>query len=256
MKLLSRIAVAVALATLSLHAAAPDKLSGFSETVRIGSMLFNVLEPKQQAGLAPQPIALETEPMPYVQAGHFDFEGRPLRVVTVSTGFIELMNRVARARAFDGVEPGYLDRYLATLGTIDPAKGLPELPDAQNAKFAQAHVVNNQRTYFSQMVSMVVAIELSHQYLGHYEKYSGQLAGKSPIAAVMKKADWQKAVEAGAENSLNAGYGPESVCAFYAALERMKQRPAWAAYFLPPDENVKKLSTKLAKIEKKFFNLE
>jgi hypothetical protein len=255
MKLLSRIAAAVAMATLTLHAAAPDKLSGFSETVRIGALLFNALEPSQQAGLAPQPVALETENTPYVLAGQFEYNGRPLRVVTVSTGFIELMNRVARARAFDAVQPGYLERYLSVLASTSPTEALPALPDADNPKFGHEDVVNNQRTYFAQMVSMVVAIELSHQYLGHYAKYSGQLAGKTPIAAVMKKGDWQKAVEAGAENSLNVGYGPESVSVFYGALERMKQRPAWAAYFLPPDENVKRLSTKLAKIEKSFFNL-
>ena len=256
MKILSRLFTAVALATLSLQAATPDKLSGFSETVRIGTMLFNALETHQQAGLSPQPVALETEPTPYVHASQFEFNGRPLQVVAVSTGFVELMHRIARARAFDGVEPGYLDRYLAVLGSADPAKGLPELSDTENPKFGHEDVLNNQRTYFSQMVSMVVAIELSHQYLGHYTKYSGQIAGKLPINSVIKKSDWQKSVEAGAENSLNAGYGPESVCAFYAALERMKQRPAWTVYFLPPDENVKKLSSKLAKIEKKFFNLD
>lgn len=257
MKTIRRFAlVVVGLAAVALQAAAPDKLSGFSETIRVGNALYEALEEKYQKGISPRPIALETEPVPYVRSDSFVFNGRPLGVVVVSTGFIDLMRRVAKARAYDAVEPGYFDRYLALLSATDPAKGVPTLPDESNKKFADPDLLNNQRTYFAQMVSMVVAIELSHQYLGQNTKYASKTAGELPIKSVMSRSDWQKSVEAAVENSLSAGYGPESVCAFYEALERMSQKPAWTAYFLPADEKVNKLTSKLAKLEKKFFNLD
>lgn len=254
--LLNYALVVVTLARIAANAATPDPLSGFSETIRVGSVLYESLEPKQQAGLSPHPIALETEPTPYVRNGEFTFNGRQLKVVVVSTGFVELMRRVAKARAFDAMEPGYFQRYLGLLTTTDPAKGTPELPNGADPRFKDDDLLNNQRTYFAQMVSMVVAIEMSHHYLGHYTKYADKLAGGVPINTVMKRSDWQKSVEQGTENSLHAGYGPESVCAFYEALARMAQKPAWVSYFLPADENVDKLTTKLSKIEKKFFNFD
>jgi hypothetical protein len=255
-KLLNFALAATALASITLAAAPPDPLSGFSEAVRVGNALYESLDPKRQVGISPHPIALETEPTPYVRAGGFNFNGQQLKVVVVSTGFVELMRRVAKARAFDPVEPGYFARYLGLLSDTDPAKGIPELPNGTDERFKTEDLLNNQRTYFAQMVSMVVAVELSHHYLGHYEKYADKLTADMPINAVMKRADWQKSVELGAENSLSAGYGSESVCIFYAALEKMRQRPAWATYFLPQDENVKKLTAKLVKQEKKFFNFD
>jgi hypothetical protein len=253
-KLVQFALAATALASIALNAASPDPFSGFSETIRVGNALYESLDPKRQAGLSPHPIALETEPTPYVRAGGFSFNGQRLKVVVVSTGFVELMRRVAQARAFDAAEPGYFERYLGLLSDTDPAKGIPELPNGTDQRFKTEDLLNNQRTYFAQMVSMVVAVELSHHYLGHYEKYADKLTSDQPINTVIKRADWQKSIEMGAENSLSAGYGSESVCVFYAALEKMRQRPAWATYFLPQDENVKKLTANLVKLEKKFFN--
>ena len=39
------------------------------------------------------------------------------------------------------------------------------------------NVINDQMSYFNQMVGFMMAINLSHHYLGHYAKYAPKMIG-------------------------------------------------------------------------------
>lgn len=249
-------ALLVLAGTANLRAAAPDELTGFTETIRVGDQLFEALDEKKKKDVAPHPVALDTELKPYVRSGEFVHDGRSLKVVYISAGFMELVRNIAHAKAIEAVEPGYFQKYVSMLA-VDQTS-VPPLPDGNEARFKTESILGKRQDYYGQMISMVMAIELSHHYLGHYRKYAPKLADQpgnpSPLNAIISKSEWDKAVDAGADNALNAGYSTEGVRALYEAIEKMPSRPAWTAYFLPTTAKVERLAARLAKGEKKFFN--
>ena len=255
--LISVVSALVLFAGISpVQAAATDELTGFSETIRVGDQLFQALDEKKRKDVAPHPVALETELKPYVRSGEFEHEGKSLKVVFISAGFMELVRNIAHAKAIDGVEPGYFQKYVTLLA--DDKAGVPPLPNADDVRFGAEPILGKRQDYYGQMISMVMGIELSHHYLGNYRKYSGKLADQpgnpTPLNSLITKSEWEKAVDAGSDNALNAGYSTQGVRALYEAIEKMPTRPAWTAYFLPPTAKVDRLSQRLAKVEKKFFN--
>jgi hypothetical protein len=242
--------------TSASRAAAPDELTGFSETMRVADQLFQSLDEKKRKDVAPHPLALETELKPYVRSGEFTHDGQTLKLVYVSAGFLELVRNIAHAKAIEAVEPGYFQKYVALLSTDQTS--VPALPNGDDAKFKTEAILGKRQDYYGQMIGMVMGIELSHHYLGHYKKYASKLSDQpgNPTAlnSIITKSEWEKAVDAGADNALNAGYSTEGVRALYEAIEKMPTRPAWTAYFLPTTAKVERLAARLAKGEKKFFN--
>ena len=45
-----------------------------------------------------------------------------------------------------------------------------------DARYWKDDVLNDQASYFNQMIGMMVAINLSHHYLGHFDKYAAKMA--------------------------------------------------------------------------------
>ena len=240
----------------TVQAAVADELTGFSETIRVGDQLFQALDEKKRKDVAPHPVALETELKPYVRSGEFSHDGKSLKVVYISAGFMELIRNIAHAKAIDAVEPGYFQKYVALLS--GEKTGVPALPGADAARFKAEGILGKRQDYYGQMISMVMGIELSHHYLGNYKKSAGKLGDQpgnpTPLNSLITKSEWEKAVDAGSDNALNAGYSTEGVRALYDAIEKMLARPAWTTYFLPATAKVERLTARLAKGEKKFFN--
>jgi hypothetical protein len=76
----------------------------------------------------------------------------------------------------------------------------------------------------------------------------------APINNFLNTREWEASVRAGAVDSFNCAYsstdGPR---ALFEAIDRMPQRPAWTAYIVPPQVDIKKLNKELATYERDFF---
>jgi hypothetical protein len=233
------------------------KESGYSAMMRIGSELYKTLDAKHQPKVHIQPISLDTDVTPFVKAVEYPDEDKPLRIVFVSVGFIDLLNNVAHAKAIDKIQKGYFEKYVLSLGQETGEKSLKELPNLSDKRFWTEEVMNEQLSNFNQMVGMVVGMKLSHHYLGHYQKYHSQLAdtgGKATsIFGLLTPNEWEQTLYAGARNALDAGYGVEGVKSLYEAIDKMPARPAWTSYFLPEKVKVSKVKKELERIESDFF---
>jgi hypothetical protein len=231
--------------------------TGYSVIMALGADLYKSLDDKLKPMVNSQPIFLETDMMPSIKLVEYDDEPKPMRAVFISAGFIDLMNNVAHAKAIDPIEKGYFQKYIIALAQEAGDKELRELPNLRNKKYWTDDLLNAQKSNFNQMVGMVVAIELSNHYLGHFKKYKTRLEdaqGKPvPINNLLTMEEWENALKAGARNALDTGLGVEGLKSLYDGISKMPQRPAWTAYFLPKDVKVDKVKKDLEKWEKKFF---
>ena len=233
--------------------------TGFGANVKLGIDLYKALKPKYKDLVYVAPIGLEDTDMPYVRAVEEpgDDPAQPERKVFISSGFVDLMNNVAHAKAIDKLEKGFFEKYLVTLSKEAGDKALSELPRLSDKRFWSEDMMNEQLSNFNQMVGMVVAVELSHHYLNHYQTYADRLKNSEnkpvPINTLMLPAEWEESVKQGAINALNCGFGIEGVKALFDCIDKMPQRPPWTVYFLPPDVQVKKVKKTLEKIERDFF---
>lgn len=233
--------------------------TGFAANVRLGMDLYKAMKPKYKDFVHVQPVSLETEVMPYLRSVEETYEGesKPMRMVFISVGFVDLVNYVAHAKAIDGEEKGYFQKYIVSLSQETGEEEMKELPGLSKPEYWTEDMINEQLSNFNQMVGMVVAIELSHFYLGHFNKYKDKLKdanGKPvPINSLLTETEWDEAVKMGALNALNAGYGIEGVKALYDAIDKMPQRPEWTNYFLPKTVKVSKVKKSLEKLERDFF---
>ena len=263
MKLLQRSLLAITLLCASSQLAfsepsgdLPTYDTGFSAASRIGVELYGALNKKYRPLVHVQPVALETDVAPFVKTVEYPDENQPLRLVFISIGFIDLMNNLAHAKAIDKLQPGYFEKYVLSLSHETGEMSLKDLPDISNKKFWSEDVMNEQKSDFNQMVGMVVAIELSHHYLGHFKKYAdkAEVNGKAiPMNNLVTTSEWEESMKAGVRNALECGYGIDGLKALYDAINKMPTRPAWAAFFLPENVKVSKLKSDLDKIEKDFF---
>src|SRR5262245_16410424 len=90
--------------------------SGYSSIMKLGKDLFNLLKPEERAFVSPQPISIETDVTPFIRLLYYPEEPKPIRGVWISAGFIDLINSIAHAKAIDGIEKGYFNRYVEILG--------------------------------------------------------------------------------------------------------------------------------------------
>jgi len=118
------------------------------------------------------------------------------------------------------------------------------------------HVMNDQASFFNQIIGLTVALNLSHHYLGHYTKFSSQmLAGKLvPINDLLAPAEWEASVKAATLNALNCALGTDGPKALFEAIDQMPKRPAWTAFIVPPTTDLKKLNKQLKKYEDDYFH--
>jgi hypothetical protein len=235
------------------------KRGGFTSMVLMGKELFKALSPKAKSELHFQPVNLDSDAMPFVRTEELQLPdmARPMRMVFISVGFVELVNYVAHAKAIDKIEKGFFLRYVLSLAAEAGDRDLKELPKITNPAYWTEGMMNEQESNFNQMVGILLAIELSHHYLGHFQKYAAQLKGPDdtfvPINGLLTPAEWENSVKAGARNALQCGYGVDGVIALYEAIEKMPQRPPWTTYFLPPGVKVARLKRDLKRIEDNFF---
>jgi hypothetical protein len=231
--------------------------TGYSTMMRLGKDLYRSLKPENQKIVSPEPIFIETDVTPFVKPVEYPDEPKPLRAVFISAGFIDLVNYVAHAKAIDKIQKGYFEKYVLSLSEETGEKELRELPDLSNRRFWTDDMLNAQRSYFNQIVGEVVAIELSHHYLGHYKKYASQLVDAQektvPINNLLTPQEWDASVQAGVRNALNCGLGIDGVKALYECIDKMPKRPAWTAFFLPANVKLSKLKKDLQRLEDRFF---
>jgi hypothetical protein len=233
------------------------KQSGFSATLRLGRDLYNALKPQYRDKVHVQPVSLETDVMPFVHTVEYPDEVKPMRMVFISAGFFDLINNVAHAKAIDKIQKGYFEKYVTSLAQETGEKSLKDLPNVSDKRFWTEDMMNEQLSNFNQMTGMLLAIELSHHYLGHFKKYEAKLndpSGKAvPINSFLTEKEWDESLEAGIDNALDCGFGIDGVKALYESIDKMPKRPAWAVYFLPENSKYAKIKKVLEKKEKVFF---
>jgi hypothetical protein len=228
--------------------------SGGEMTILIGNDLYAMLDSQFQRAVNPQVVALEQSDAPVIApiAGTIA-NGR--RQVSVSTGFIDLINHIAHAKAIDRIQPGYFREYVSDLARqADGDKpGVPANID--DPRYWKDDVMIEQAGYFNQMISITLAMNLAHDYLDHYGKYAGQMPeGKPlPINDFIALTEWDDSVKYAAQNSLNCALATEGAEALFNFIDAMPRRPAWADYIVPPGVNIQKLNRQLAQYEHEYF---
>jgi hypothetical protein len=230
--------------------------SGFGIALKLGGDLSESLPAKFGDQIDPQAIALQPQESPVVTPIVTTEDNRILRQVTLSAGFIDLLNHICHAKAVDHIQPGFFDQYIKNLSR-EAGDGTVQPPTIVNPRYWTDDVINDQMSYFNQMVGFIMAINLSHHYLGHYDKYSSKMIGPgdklTPINEFLTPAEWDVTVRAAAVNSLDCALATDGSRALFDAIDKMPSRPAWADYVIPPHVDIKKLNKQLVCYEKDFF---
>jgi hypothetical protein len=224
--------------------------------VKIGDDLYQSLDAKFQTRINPEAVSTVPNEAPAITPIARNAEGKASAQVLISTGYVDLINHIAHAKAIDRIQPGYFQQYVSNLGRATDGNALPVAPNIIDGRYWSDAVMNDQISYFNQMMGITLAINLSHHYLGHYQKYAGQILGGklAPINNFLSPDEWDASVQAAALNSLDCALAPEGAVALFDAIDKMPTRPAWAAFIVPPDVNIKKLNQQLAVDEKSYFH--
>jgi|HubBroStandDraft_1064217.scaffolds.fasta_scaffold84415_2 hypothetical protein len=238
--------------------APPVYSNGFSMTMRLGRDLSEALPNEYRDHLDPQVVTLQMQDLPMVVPVAVTEENHILCQVSLSAGFIDLVNHVAHAKAIDHVQPGYFEQYAKNLALGCTNNSIAQMPDIVEARFWTDNVMSDQVSYFNQMISLVMAINLSHHYLGHYAKYCAKLVGANdkpiPINSFLTPEEWAVSVKAGAVDALNCAESTAGIRALFDAIDRMPHRPEWTAYIIPQDADVLQLNKQLERYEEDFFH--
>jgi len=224
--------------------------------VKIGNELYETLDPRCQRNISPQTISTEQTDAPEIAPiRQADANAMPCQVL-ISTGFVDLLNHIAHAKAIDRIQPGFLQQYAASLARESGGQDPSQPPEITDPRYWTDAVMNDQQSYFNQMIGLTVAINLSHHYLGHYQKYAGQmLAGKpAPINNFIAASEWDASVKAAALNSLDCAFATEGAKALFEAIDAMPRRPAWTGFIAPLNTDLKKLNQQLTKYETAYFH--
>jgi len=232
--------------------------SGFSLAMKLGGELHEALPQKFFDQLDAQTITLQPQDLPLITPVAVSADNRVQRQVELSAGFVDLVNHLCHAKAIDKIQAGYFDQYVGNLARACADNPAAPLPPIVEARYWTETIINDQLSYFNQMIGMMMAINMSHHYLGHYAKYSAQLADRGdkmvPINNFLTPAEWDVSVKAGALDALSCALSTEGLCVIFDALDKMPTRPAWAAYIAPKNVDFKKLNRELARYEYDFFH--
>lgn len=231
--------------------------TGYADIVEFTSDLHRALASEQRRQFHPFPVLLENVKTPLAQPRAYFDGSNSLQAVHISPGFIDLMNSISHAKAIDDVQKGFFKTYVERLG-LETGFELPRsVQEILQAKAWSLETKNYQMSRFNQMVGAVIAIEMAHQYLGHYQKYAGQLidAHGAPVAInrLVTPEEWHQAVLEGAQRALDCGLGVEGLEVLYESIGGMAKRPAWTIYFLPEKAKVSRIKRDLDKLERDFF---
>lgn len=222
--------------------------SGAEMTVKIGNDLYTTLDPAFKKAISPRPVSLQNSEIPYIapcQEREGDRGG-----VTISTGFIKLLNHIAHAKAIDCVQPGYLAQYLAALAQ-EKGDGAPAVPPhLDNPRYWKDDVMIEQTSLFNQMIGMTLAMNLSHHYLDHCHKY----AGRAPIHQFISSGEWAASVQCAALNSLDCALAPGGSKVLFDVIDMMPRRPAWTVYIIPQEADIRATIEQLSQHERAYFH--
>ena len=229
---------------------------GFMAVTNLGSDLYATLDPKYQKGLDPNPVAVENMLAPVITPIAVNDGNRRWGEVSISAGYIDLLNHLAHAKAIDRIQPGYFAQYALNLARATGGDSPPEPPNMVDNRYWTDDIMNDQASYFTQMIGMTLALSLSQHYLGHFNQYAGQmLAGKLvPINNFIPPDSWEAGVKAATLNCLNCAVAMEGAKALFEAIDKMPHRPAWTAFIVPPAADLKKLNKQLKTYEEEFFH--
>lgn len=230
--------------------------SGVEVAVSIGSDLYNSLDKKYRSKLQEPPICVVPGNAPEMAPVANTAEDKTMGQLSVSVGFVNLINHIAHALAVDRIQPGYFNQYMTYLATPTADGTTPEPPDILADRCWTDDVMNDQASYFNQMMGMTMAINLSHHYLGEFNKYAGQAQPGKPVVInnYVTSSEWDTEIRAAVENSLDCAYATEGVKALFSAIDKMPHRPAWTAYVVPQNIDIQRLNKRLAKYEVAFFH--
>jgi hypothetical protein len=228
----------------------------FGIVLKLGGDLSESLPDKYGRQIDSHAISLEANESPVVTPIAVTEDNNVLRQVTLSAGLIDLLNHICHAKAADRIQPGFFDHYVKTL--VDATgDGMVQPPGIVDPRYWTDDVINDQMSYFNQMIGFIVAINLSHHYLGHYDKYSSRMTGTGdkliPINDFLTPAEWDVSVRAAAVDSLDCALATDGSRALFDAIDKMPHRPAWADYIVPEGVDIKKLNRQLARYEEEFF---
>ena len=258
--MLPALLVASLLAAFHPSARAADEQTyemGFRNITNLNADLLLALDKEKRRQVSSHAVLLPALRLPCAASHPESGAGKSGGPVCVSAGFVEFINRIAHARAIDESNRGYFGRYTTQISRPAQTTSLPELGPVPSKNEWNLQTMNRQASYFNQMAGSLVAIDLAHQYLGHYRKYAQQLPPDSlqpmPINAVITEQEWRTAVLRGARNALDCGLGVEGLKVVFECFDQMPSRPAWACYFIHPKANASKMNAELVRLERDFF---
>jgi hypothetical protein len=239
-----------------------DYETGLTNILKIASELHIALDPRKQQGVQAIPVYLEQVSTPCITPIEIHDGAEARKTVQISAGFIRLMNSVAHAKALSETDE-LVKAYAARLASMAGDTALPSVTQGLDpAKAWDFETMNIQASQFNQMAGALVAIDLAHHYLGHYKKYSAQLATTTPgspapaINNLVSEKEWREAVLKGAKNALDCGLGVDGLKTLLQCIEAMPSRPEWSAYFVPSKANLPKITKDLQRLENDFFLVE
>jgi hypothetical protein len=222
--------------------------TGFDTISRLTADLQQSLPRHQRAEVSPTPMLLGDLAAPCMVT---DPAGgpQPGRTVRVSSGYVNLLNFMSHAKAIDEVNRGFFIKSLARLALEGGEAGPPDLQaDTIRSSFA-LETMNRQASYFNQMAAGLIAIDMAHVSLGHYQKYATQLKDAQnrpvPINRLITPAEWRAAVVNGARHAIECGLLVEGLRGLFDGIDKMPVRPAWRIYFLPDNAEVGKINREL-----------
>jgi hypothetical protein len=240
-------------ATLSAAASPEHVYRGSIHTILVyGSELYEALNPQYQKQLYPRPVCMGPLDSPVINPVGSQTENVTLSQVFISVGFIDLLNHLAHAKAIDDVQPGFFRQYVLAMGNAADSK--PQ--EIEEPGFWTEDVVNAQMGYFNQMIGSITAINLAHGYLGHLNKYAGEMSATklTPINDLLTPAEWDASLKAGMRNAFDLALGTKGIKALFEAIDTMPKRPAWTAYIAPSHADLKKTNEELTALEDDYFH--
>ena len=95
--------------------------SGFSRALKLGGELSEALPQKFADQLSQEVIALQPQDVPVVTPVAVTGDNRIIRQVTLSAGFIEMVNHICHAKAVDRIQPGFFDQYVKNYAQLSAA---------------------------------------------------------------------------------------------------------------------------------------
>jgi hypothetical protein len=230
--------------------------TSFSTIAKLTGDLHHALDRKHWPEVSPAPLLVENPRVPWLET-HPVKGNNAVRTVYLSTACVGLFNYMSHAKALDGASRGFFGKAMARLALQTEPGAVPDLQANSVKDPWSLATINVQASYFNQLAGTLVAIEMAHVYLCHYQKHAAQLLDSQnqpvPLNRVISPAEWHEAVRLGARHALDCGFAVDGFKMMLEGLQKMPSPPAWRIYFVPDGIEAKemtKISRELDQIQK------